>query len=197
MWLRARQADTVATILAELGIDDAPEIVEADTLGTGAAPRTRLLLLLRADAGLPATAELGDAVRVGVKLVAGAAPADALAARADFVLVPTWERARDEERWGGEPGAAGARGVPVAGLPPCLAPEREPLPAESDVIDLITLSAPDKIDVVGFTHHFLRDLDRVKSTRCVFCSHDAACSGGHVNQARRLGFSRLLPVVPG
>lgn len=196
MWLRARSAETVEAALAELGITDVPEIVEAGTLGAGPVPRTRLLLL-RADAALPAGADLERAEHLGLTLTVGAAPASELRARAELVFVPTWERMRDEERAGIEPEAAVAHGLPVAGLPACLAPRGHALPAESDVLDLVTLSAPDRIDVVGFTHHYLKDLDRTKSERCRACTHFQACDGVHVNQARRLGLARLSPVVDG
>lgn len=196
MWLCARNADAVELALKELGIADQPEIVEVDEIGRAGVPRTRTLLL-RADAQIPQGADLGCAEELGLSLVAGAAPASELLELAQFVFVPTWERMRDETRHGVEPRAAAAYGLPVAGLPPCLAPRVHALPPESDVIDLVALSGAEQLDVVGYTHHYLKDLDRTKSERCRQCRHFDACGGVHVNQARRFGLARLSPVVDG
>lgn len=195
LWLRASRIDTVHAALERLGAEAEAAVVEVDTIGAGPVPRTDTLLI-RSDATLPADAGLERARRVGLTLVADASPDATLAARASFVSLPRWERMRDEQRHGVDPDAVGAFALPVHGLPPCLAAARAVLPPEDDVIDLVALAGPDAIDVVGFTHHYLRDLHQTKSTRCRACTHDDTCGGVHVNQARRFGFARLRP-VPG
>ncbi|MCC6523379.1 MAG: radical SAM protein [Polyangiaceae bacterium] len=194
LWLRVRRADTVEARLAELGLAVEPWIVEADELGAGDAPACEHLLLC-ADATVGRAERLGRARRVGLVPVAGAEPDAALAAVASFVSVATHERYRDELARGlAAPRGATDRGLPVFGLPPCLAPQSV-APAEADdVLDLVAVATPTTLDVVGFTHFFLAHLDRDRSARCASCSEADGCPGLHVNHARRWGFGVLAPL---
>jgi hypothetical protein len=131
--------------------------------------------------------------RLGLHPVEGAERSE-LARRAEFVVVPTHERFRDQQALGVDPTRVVARGKPVSGLPPCLAKNRHELPAEEDVLELGALSGPEQVDVVGFTHHFLKNLHRARSPRCNDCVHVAECSGVHVNQGRHWGLGRLTPI---
>ncbi|MEB2312599.1 MAG: radical SAM protein [Sorangiineae bacterium] len=193
LWLVARHGDTVRRALEELQLEEPPAIVEIDELGDGPVPRSAMLLV-RADAVLSPSTDFSPAERVGLVLSAGAEPTPALRARAELVVVPTWERMRDEQRHGVDPRAAEATELPVAGLPACLARSRAELPPEEDVIDLIAVKGPNSLDVVGFTHLFLRRLDRTKSVRCRTCRVADTCGGVHVNLARRIGLARLTPL---
>jgi MoaA/NifB/PqqE/SkfB family radical SAM enzyme len=192
LWLRAERAGGIGARLAALGLELMPDLVECVEHGPGETPRTRLLVL-REDAALPAGARLDVVDRLGVHPVEGADCSE-LSVRADLVVVPTHERFRNQQRLGVYPARAVARGKPVAGLPPCLASKRFDLPDEEDVLELGALRSPTEIDVVGFTHHFLRNLHRSKSQRCGDCVERSGCRGLHVNQGRQWGLARLTPI---
>jgi hypothetical protein len=151
------------------------------------------LLVLREDSTLPAEARLDGVERLGVHPVDGADRTE-LSRRAELIVVPTHERFRDQQRLAVDPIHVAARGKPVAGLPRCLAANRLELPDEEDVLDLCALRSAEEIDVVGFTHHFLRNLHRSKSQRCGDCVERTRCRGVHVNQGRQWSLARLTPI---
>jgi pyruvate-formate lyase-activating enzyme len=186
LWVRSKRADSAAAALAELGIVRVPEILESERRGDGPAPRARTLILLDDPGCEPASSPEQLGVSVGalprVSDVTGAVR---------FVYVPTHERMRDQEVLPLD--SLRAQDLPVSGLPVCLAPRPWPLPRCEDVLDLVAVAGPQELDVVGFTHHYLRNLHRVKSERCRTCENDAACAGLHVNQARSLGLGCLVP----
>jgi MoaA/NifB/PqqE/SkfB family radical SAM enzyme len=156
----------------------------------------------QADGVLPTLAALGIArVPEIVECERGQAPDGSIAiiggagthGAQSFVHVASNERMRDETQLGLDPEQIASRGLPVSGLPVCLAPRRWELPRAESILDLVAVATPRELDVVGFTHFYLRDLHRVKSARCRECVHDPTCAGLHVNQARRLGLARLRP----
>ncbi len=193
LWVTARVADSIAPALAALGIESPPDIAECDALGEGPPPRAGMLIVPDGPSFSGATA-LDDHAILGVRL---GAPAGSLASspRVRLAVVPSFERIRDENSLGPTLEALTRQGLPLAGLPPCLAAERATFPTPDEILDLSAVDGPSSVDVVGFAHHFLRNLDRTKSARCRECVHDASCKGVHVNHARRWGLASLAPIV--
>jgi MoaA/NifB/PqqE/SkfB family radical SAM enzyme len=83
-------------------------------------------------------------------------------------------------------------GVPVEGLPACIA-GRQPR-ARPAIFELGVLDPAGRIEPFRFTRLFIAEHARTKSTRCRQCVHDGDCQGLHLQQVRAGGYRLLRPV---
>lgn len=192
LWVTLRRASELEGVLAGLGVTTRPGIVECESLEGAGVPACDTLILPE-NAEVPSGFVPPADMSVGLRVIAGASPSPDLRAVARFAFVPTYERERDQRSRGAVPEEAASRGLPVVGLPPCVAPAQHRLPAPEEILDLVALAGPTQVEVEGFTHHFLRSLHRTKTPRCGQCAQDANCRGAHVNQVQHWGLERLRP----
>jgi hypothetical protein len=85
--------------------------------------------------------------------------------------------------------ALAAGGVPVEGVPACLAPGACPSAA---TLDAAALSPAGGLDLLAFAERWVRDGFRTRSLRCGACA-ERACAGAHVNTVRAFGFGWMTP----
>lgn len=185
LWVTCERADGVVQDLRDLGVSRAPELVLAARRGDGELPLAAYVVLPASDVK---PEDAADDARTVIAAVGGADDTP--------IRVPLWiathERFRDEQKLGvTSPALVARRGLPVYGLPRCLAPETRELARPEDVLDLVALAAPDRLAFEGFVHHWLRSLHREHGETCRRCAARPTCAGLHVNHARQWGFGVL------
>jgi len=52
-----------------------------------------------------------------------------------------------------------------------------------------------RMDIFGYSKHYIRELYNTKSLRCRSCKFDQSCSGLHINHVRAHGYQLLQPII--